>query len=157
MMDPDLISQADHIPVLLEPILENISPVGGVWIDATFGAGGYTRALLDAGAEFVFAIDRDPNVFSLAENWVDQYTGRIELINDVFSNLEKYADSVDGVVFDLGVSSMQLDQANRGFSFSKEGPLDMRMSKKGSMAADLINFASEKTLSDILYFFGEDC
>ena len=82
MMDPGLISQADHIPVLLEPILENISPVGGVWIDATFGAGGYTRALLDAGAEFVFAIDRDPNVFSLAENWVDQYTGRIKLIND---------------------------------------------------------------------------
>ena len=156
MMEPDLISQADHIPVLLEPILENISPVGGVWIDATFGAGGYTRALLDAGAEFVFAIDRDPNVFSLAENWVDQYTGRIEFINDVFSNLEKYADSVDGVVFDLGVSSMQLDQANRGFSFSKEGPLDMRMSQKGSMAADLINFASEKTLSDILYFFGEE-
>ena len=156
MMEPDLISQADHIPVLLEPILENISPVGGVWIDATFGAGGYTRALLDAGAEFVFAIDRDPNVFSLAENWVDQYSGRIELINDVFSNLEKYADSVDGVVFDLGVSSMQLDQANRGFSFSKEGPLDMRMSQKGSMAADLINFASEKTLSDILYFFGEE-
>ena len=156
MMDSDLISQADHIPVLLKPMLENISPVRGAWVDATFGAGGYTRALLDAGAEFVFAIDRDPNVFSLAENWVDQYTGRIELINDVFSNLEKYADSVDGVVFDLGVSSMQLDKATRGFSFMQDGPLDMRMSQIGRTAADLVNSASEKMLSNILYFFGEE-
>ena len=156
MMDPDLISQADHIPVLIEPIIENISPVTGVWVDATFGAGGYTRALLDAGAEFVFAIDRDPNVFSLAEKWLGQYSGRIELINDVFSNLEKYVDDVNGVVFDLGVSSMQLDQATRGFSFLKEGPLDMRMSQTGPTAADLVNSASEKTLSNILYFFGEE-
>jgi 16S rRNA (cytosine1402-N4)-methyltransferase len=78
------------------------------------------------------------------------------LINDVFSNLEKYADSVDGVVFDLGVSSMQLDQATRGFSFLKEGPLDMRMSQTGPTAADLVNSASEKTLSNILYFLGEE-
>ena len=156
MMDLDLIAKADHIPVLIEPIIENISPVTGVWIDATFGAGGYTRALLDAGAEFVFAIDRDPNVFSMAEKWLGQYSGRIELINDVFSNLEKYVDEVNGVVFDLGVSSMQLDQANRGFSFLKEGPLDMRMSHAGPTAADLVNFASEKILSNILYFFGEE-
>ena len=156
MMDPDLISQADHIPVLMEPIVENISPVTGIWVDATFGAGGYTKALLDAGAEFVFAIDRDPNVFSLAENWLGQYSGRIELINDVFSNLEKYVDDVNGIVFDLGVSSMQLDQAKRGFSFLKEGPLDMRMSQTGPTAADLINSAPEKILSDILYFFGEE-
>ena len=156
MMDLDLIAKADHIPVLIEPIIENISPVTGVWIDATFGAGGYTRALLDAGAEFVFAIDRDPNVFSMAEKWLGQYSGRIELINDVFSNLEKYVDEVNGVVFDLGVSSMQLDQANRGFSFLKEGPLDMRMSHTGPTAADLVNFASEKILRNILYFFGEE-
>ena len=156
MMDLDLIAKADHIPVLIEPIIENISPVTGVWVDATFGAGGYTRALLDAGAEFVFAIDRDPNVFSMAEKWLGQYSGRIELINDVFSNLEKYVDEVNGVVFDLGVSSMQLDQANRGFSFLKEGPLDMRMSHTGPTAADLVNFASEKILSNILYFFGEE-
>ena len=84
------------------------------------------------------------------------YSGRIELINDVFSNLEKYVDDVNGVVFDLGVSSMQLDQATRGFSFLKEGPLDMRMSQTGPTAADLVNSASEKTLSDILYFFGEE-
>ena len=87
MMDPDLISQADHIPVLIEQIVEIISPVKGIWVDATFGAGGYTRALLDAGAEFVFAIDRDPSVFSLAEKWLGQYSGRVELINDVFSSL----------------------------------------------------------------------
>ena len=152
MVDLDLISKADHIPVLIEPIIENISPVTGVWVDATFGAGGYTRALLDAGAEFVFAIDRDPNVFSLAEKWLGQYSGRIQLINDVFSNLEKYVDDVNGVVFDLGVSSMQLDEAARGFSFLKEGPLDMRMSQTGSTAADLVNTSSEKTLSNILYF-----
>ena len=156
MVDLDLISKADHIPVLLEPIIENISPVTGVWVDATFGAGGYTRALLDAGAEFVFAIDRDPNVFSLAEKWLGQYPGRIELINDVFSSLEKYVDDVNGVVFDLGVSSMQLDEATRGFSFLKEGPLDMRMSQTGSTAADLVNTSSEKTLSNILYFYGEE-
>ena len=156
MIDPGLISQADHIPVLIEPIVENISPVTGIWVDATFGAGGYTKALLDAGAEFVFAIDRDPNVFSRADYWLGHYSGRIELINDVFSNLEKYVNDVNGVVFDLGVSSMQLDQATRGFSFLKEGPLDMRMSQTGPTAADLVNSASEKKLSDILYFFGEE-
>jgi 16S rRNA (cytosine1402-N4)-methyltransferase len=156
MMDLDLISKTDHIPVLIEPIIKSISPVRGVWIDATFGAGGYSRALLDAGADFVFAIDRDPNVFSLAEKWLNKYSGRIELINDVFSNLEKHADDVNGVVFDLGVSSMQLDQAARGFSFLKEGPLDMRMSQTGPTAADLVNSVSEKILGNILYFFGEE-
>ena len=130
MMDPDLISQADHIPVLLEPILENISPVGGVWIDATFGAGGYTRALLDAGAEFVFAIDRDPNVFSLAENWVDQYSGRIELINDVFSNLEKYADSVDGVVLTLASLQCSLIRQIEVFHFRKRARLTCECHKR---------------------------
>jgi 16S rRNA (cytosine1402-N4)-methyltransferase len=156
MVDLDLVSKADHIPVLIEPIIENISPVTGVWVDATFGAGGYTRALLEAGAEFVFAIDRDPSTFSMAEQWLGQYPGKIKLIKDVFSNLENYVDDVNGVVFDLGVSSMQLDEATRGFSFLKEGPLDMRMSQTGPTAADLVNFASEKTLSDILYFFGEE-
>ena len=156
MVDLDLVSKTDHIPVLIEPIIENISPVTGVWVDATFGAGGYTRALLDAGAEFVFAIDRDPSVFSLAEKWLGQYSGRVELINDVFSSLEKYVDDVNGVVFDLGFSSMQIDEPTRGFSFLKEGPLDMRMSQSGPTAADLVNTVSEKTLSDILYFFGEE-
>ena len=156
MVDLDLASKADHIPVLIEPIIENISPVTGVWVDATFGAGGYTKALLEAGADFVFAIDRDPNVFSLAEKWSGHYPGKVKLINDVFSNLENYVDDVNGVVFDLGVSSMQLDEATRGFSFLKEGPLDMRMSQTGPTAADLVNSASEKTLSNILYFFGEE-
>ena len=156
MIDRELISKADHVPVLLEPILENISPVRGIWVDATFGAGSYTRALLDAGADFVFAIDRDPSVFSLAEDWLSRYSGRVQCINDVFSNLEKYTDQVHGVVFDLGVSSMQLDQAHRGFSFLKEGPLDMRMSQTGPTAADLVNSTSEKVLGNILYFFGEE-
>ena len=156
MMDLDLTSKTDHVPVLIGPIIENISPVTGVWVDATFGAGGYTKALLDAGAEFVFAIDRDPNVFSLAKKWLNHYPDRIEFVNDVFSNLEKYVDDVNGVVFDLGVSSMQLDQATRGFSFLKEGPFDMRMSQTGPTAADLVNSASEKMLSNILYFFGEE-
>ena len=102
MVDLDLVSKADHIPVLIEPIIENISPVTGIWVDATFGAGGYTRALLEAGAEFVFAIDRDPSTFSMAEKWSSQYPGKIKLIKDVFSNLENYVDDVNGVVFDLG-------------------------------------------------------
>ena len=117
MMDLDLISKTDHIPVLIEPIIKNISPVRGVWIDATFGAGGYSRALLDAGADFVFAIDRDPNVFSLAEKWLNKYSGRIELINDVFSNLEKYVDDVDGVVFDLAFHLCSLIRQSEGFHF----------------------------------------
>ena len=146
-----------HIPVLLRPILAAIAPVTGVWLDGTFGAGGYARGLLDAGAETVIGIDRDPSAFALAASWADSYGSRLRLIEGTFSNLDSLASQpLDGVVLDLGVSSMQLNQAQRGFSFAKDGPLDMRMGADGPTAADLVNGSSEEHLADILYHFGEE-
>lgn len=146
-----------HIPVLLGPILEAVAPVAGVWVDGTFGAGGYSRGLLNAGAARVIGIDRDPSVFRMAEAWKGEYGDRLELVEGTFSDLDSLAgEPVDGVVLDLGVSSMQLDQAERGFSFQKDGPLDMRMSDAGMTAADLVNTASEAELADILFHYGEE-
>jgi 16S rRNA (cytosine1402-N4)-methyltransferase len=134
-----------------------VAPVTGHWIDGTFGAGGYTRALLDAGADKVTAIDRDPTVFALASAWASAYGARLTLAEGRFSDLDRLAgEPADGVVLDLGVSSMQLDQADRGFSFRKDGPLDMRMEGVGATAADLVNTASEGDLADILYHYGEE-
>ncbi|MEX5727056.1 16S rRNA (cytosine1402-N4)-methyltransferase [Rhodovulum iodosum] len=148
---------APHIPVLLRPLLEAISPVSGLWLDGTFGAGGYARGLLEAGAERVIGIDRDPSVFRLAESWAAEYGDRLTLVEGTFSQLDSYGDApLDGVVLDLGVSSMQLDQAERGFSFTRDGPLDMRMGASGPSAADLVNGESEEALADILYHFGEE-
>ncbi len=147
---------APHIPVLLPSILRAVSPVEGEWIDGTFGAGGYTRGLLEAGAARVVAIDRDPLAFELAAAWADGFKDRLMLQPGVFSRMDAYADQVDGVVLDLGVSSMQLDLAARGFSFMKDGPLDMRMSQEGPSAADLVNSAPADTLADILFHYGEE-
>src|SRR5690606_5375644 len=105
-----------HVPVLLSPLVAAVSPVTGVWLDGTFGAGGYTRALLEAGAARVIAIDRDPTVFDLARPWAARYGDRLQLVEGRFSDLDRHAGApVDGVVLDLGVSSMQLDTAERGF------------------------------------------
>jgi 16S rRNA (cytosine1402-N4)-methyltransferase len=143
-------TDAPHVPVLLEPILKAIAPVKGRWIDGTFGAGGYARALLDAGATQVFGIDRDPDVFGRAKVWSSKYDGRLHLIDGTFADMNALVDApVDGVVLDIGVSSMQIDQPERGFSFQKDGPLDMRMSKSGQSAADLVNRATEAELADI--------
>jgi 16S rRNA (cytosine1402-N4)-methyltransferase len=128
-------SDDPHIPVLIDAIVRECSPVTGVWLDGTLGAGGYTRELLKAGAERVIGVDRDPLASDL-----DELAG----------------EPLDGVVLDLGVSSMQLDQAERGFSFMKDGPLDMRMSQSGDSAADLVNTADEGVLADILYHYGEE-
>ncbi|MEM8593014.1 MAG: 16S rRNA (cytosine(1402)-N(4))-methyltransferase RsmH [Pseudomonadota bacterium] len=147
---------APHIPVLLDPILELCAPIKGVWVDGTFGAGGYTRGLLEAGANRVIAIDRDPLVFDLAKSWAADYGDRLELVEATFSDLDSHADDVDGVVLDLGVSSMQIDQAQRGFSFMKDGPLDMRMSQEGRSAADIVADASEAELANILFHYGEE-
>ncbi|MDU9002552.1 16S rRNA (cytosine(1402)-N(4))-methyltransferase RsmH [Sedimentitalea todarodis] len=145
-----------HIPVLLRPLLAAVSPVGGIWLDGTFGAGGYTRGLLDAGADKVVAVDRDPLAFDMAKGWADQYGDRLVMQSGVFSRMDEYASALDGVVLDLGVSSMQLDQAERGFSFMRDGPLDMRMSQSGPSAADLVNEADESVLADILFHYGEE-
>lgn len=147
---------APHIPVLLRPLLQAVAPVSGVWLDGTFGAGGYTRALLAAGASKVIAVDRDPSVFAMAAEWAEPYGDRLEMVEGTFSHLDKHGADLDGVVLDIGVSSMQLDQAERGFSFMKDGPLDMRMSAQGMTAADLVNEADEATLADILYTYGEE-
>lgn len=146
-----------HIPVLLRPLLEAVAPVSGDWADGTFGAGGYTRGLLDAGADWVCGIDRDPMVFDMAAGWAGDYGDRLALREGTFSEMDTLAGKLlDGVVLDLGVSSMQLDLAERGFSFMKDGPLDMRMSQSGPSAADLVNEADEGTLADILYHYGEE-
>ncbi len=146
-----------HIPVLLGPLLKAVAPVSGIWVDGTFGAGGYARGLLAAGADAVIGIDRDPSVFRMAEEWAEEYGDRLRLVEGTFSELDELADDpVDGVVLDLGVSSMQLDQAERGFSFQKDGPLDMRMGDTGPTAADFVNTASETEIADVLYHYGEE-
>ncbi|UWR23606.1 16S rRNA (cytosine(1402)-N(4))-methyltransferase RsmH [Sulfitobacter sp. S190] len=147
---------APHIPVLLRPILAAVAPVEGVWLDGTFGAGGYTRGLLDAGAARVIAVDRDPLAFEMAAPWAGDYGDRLVMQQGVFSRMDSYAQDLDGVVLDLGVSSMQLDLAERGFSFMRDGPLDMRMSQDGPSAADLVNEASEEELANIIFLYGEE-
>ncbi len=143
-----------HIPVLLDPLLAAVAPVGGHWCDGTFGAGGYARGLLAAGAARVTGIDRDPLAIRLAAAQPDP---RLTVVQGTFSDLDRLAGTgLDGVVLDLGVSSMQLDLAERGFSFAKDGPLDMRMGQEGPTAADLLNTAPEGRIADILYLYGEE-
>ena len=154
---PGPLTQDPHIPVLIEAILRNSASVTGVWLDGTLGAGGYARALLAAGAERVIGVDRDPLALAMAESWAVGYGARVRLEAGTFSDLETLAgEPLDGGVLDLGVSSMQLDQAERGFSFLRDGPLDMRMSQDGPTAADLVNMADEGVLADILYNYGEE-
>ncbi len=148
---------APHVPVLLGPLLERVAPVSGLWLDGTLGAGGYARGLLDAGAERVIGVDRDPLALDLAREWGAPYGDRLTLVHGNFRDLDAHADApLDGVVLDLGVSSMQIDRPERGFSFMKDGPLDMRMSQEGPRAADIVNTADEKALADILYHYGEE-
>ncbi|WP_394154038.1 16S rRNA (cytosine(1402)-N(4))-methyltransferase RsmH [Loktanella salsilacus] len=149
-------SDAPHIPVLINAILDACAPIHGTWLDGTFGAGGYTRHLLDAGAERVIAVDRDPLAFEMAQDWIGDYGDRIVPVAGTFSKLDEYAQNLDGVVLDLGVSSMQLDLAERGFSFMRDGPLDMRMSQTGFSAADLVNMKDESEIADIIYLYGEE-
>ncbi len=155
-------SDAPHLPVMLTEVLDALRPVaGGVFVDGTFGAGGYTRAILDAADCRVFAIDRDPTAIANGQGMIKQYGGRLALLEGRFGGMEALlegagAPAPDGVVLDIGVSSMQLDQAERGFSFMREGPLDMRMAKAGATAADAVNLLSQERLADIIYIFGEE-
>jgi 16S rRNA (cytosine1402-N4)-methyltransferase len=155
-------SLSRHIPVLGREALARLEPRGGgIYVDATFGAGGYSRAILDIDNTRVIGIDRDRIAISGGFELVDRSAGRLTLIEDRFSNLAEICSSqgitaVDGVVMDIGVSSMQLDQAARGFSFRSQGPLDMRMGQAGPTAADVIAKASEADLANIIYIFGEE-
>jgi len=148
---------ARHIPVLLSGVLEMLQPVAGkVIVDGTFGAGGYTRALLDAGADVV-AIDRDPDAIATGRSLETVSSGRLRLVEAPFSRLDECAGgAVDGVVLDIGVSSMQLDEAERGFSFRHDGPLDMRMAQSGLTAADAVNTFKTGDLTRIFGILGEE-
>jgi 16S rRNA (cytosine1402-N4)-methyltransferase len=153
---------ARHIPVLAHEALHYLSPHdGGVYIDGTFGAGGYSRAILAAADCRVIGIDRDQSAIARGFDLVEEAKGRLTLVEDRFSSLDDVAnsaghDSVDGVVLDIGVSSMQLDEAHRGFSFRYDAPLDMRMGKDGPSAADLVASASERNLAAIIATLGEE-
>jgi 16S rRNA (cytosine1402-N4)-methyltransferase len=148
---------APHVPVLLQEVLSALAPLDGAHIvDGTFGAGGYSRALLAAGAN-VTGIDRDPNVRPFADALAQEFPSRFRFVAGAFAGLDQLAAApVDGVVLDLGVSSMQLDEAGRGFSFSREGPLDMRMAGEGESAADLVNQLDETSLANLLFAYGEE-
>jgi 16S rRNA (cytosine1402-N4)-methyltransferase len=151
-----------HVPVLGREAVEMLAPHdGGIYLDATFGAGGYSQALLEAADTRVVGIDRDRTAIAGGFDLVDRSSGRLVLVEDQFSNLADICaaqgiDRVDGVVMDVGVSSMQIDDAGRGFSFRLDGPLDMRMGHGGATAADVVARASEADLARIIYIFGEE-
>jgi 16S rRNA (cytosine1402-N4)-methyltransferase len=151
-----------HLPVMLHEMIGWLSPRdNATYIDGTFGAGGYSHAILQAADCRVFAIDRDPSTRVFAEKLEAQFPDRFVWLLGNFADMCALVSvhgitAVDGVVLDLGVSSMQLDQAGRGFSFKNDGPLDMRMSQEGIDAATLVNTASEAELADILYYYGEE-
>jgi 16S rRNA (cytosine1402-N4)-methyltransferase len=153
---------ARHIPVLVGPALDLLAVRdGGIYIDATFGGGGYTSAILAAADARIIAIDRDREAVARGADLVAHAGGRLTLVEGRFSELDEIARrfghaAVDGVVLDLGVSSMQLDEAGRGFSFRLEGPLDMRMGAEGPSAADVVAHASERDLADIVFHLGEE-
>ena len=152
---------ASHIPVLLDEVIAALDPKAGeTHVDGTFGAGGYTRAILRTGA-CVIAFDRDPDAIDAGRALEAENDGALTLVADRFSRLaealrERGVDQVDGVTLDIGVSSMQLDQAERGFSFQADGPLDMRMEQSGMSAADFVNEADESDIADVLHALGEE-
>ncbi|WP_024588708.1 16S rRNA (cytosine(1402)-N(4))-methyltransferase RsmH [Aliihoeflea sp. 2WW] len=148
---------ARHIPVLLAEVLDALRiEAGQTIIDGTFGAGGYTRAILEAGANVV-AIDRDPTAIAAGRVMEAEISGRLRLVEGPFSALDQYVEgTVDGVVLDIGVSSMQIDEAERGFSFRHDGPLDMRMSGNGASAADVVNSYKLGDLARVFGFLGEE-
>jgi 16S rRNA (cytosine1402-N4)-methyltransferase len=153
-------SQAPHVPVLIDEVIAALAVHdGGAAVDGTFGAGGYTRAMLSAGAGRVIAFDRDPDAIDEGRSLVPD--SRLTLINERFSQMdrvlaERGIEPVDAIALDIGVSSMQLDRADRGFSFSADGPLDMRMSRSGLTAAEFLNAADEAEIARILRDYGEE-
>ena len=159
-MSPE--TAAPHVPVLLAEVIAGLAVADGeTHVDGTFGAGGYTKAILEKGAARVFAFDRDPDAIREGEKVAASCGGRLTLVPDRFSRMrqalaDREVETVDGVTLDIGVSSMQIDQAERGFSFQSDGPLDMRMERQGRSAADFLNEASEEEIADVLYVYGEE-
>ena len=151
-----------HVPVLLAEVVESLQPLGGkVVFDGTFGGGGYTEALLKAGAKCVIATDRDPQAIKRGQHLKEKYGERLVLVKSCFSEITKVVQEVgynecDGIVLDLGFSSDQLDDHKRGFAFQHDGPLDMRMASEGVSASDVVNTYSEEKLADIFWRYGEE-
>ena len=155
-------SAYSHDPVLIDEVIAALQPrAGGKYVDGTFGAGGYSRALLDAADCKVWAIDRDPDVIHHAREIVTEYEGRLTVLKGRFGDMrpllaDQGVEAVDGIALDLGVSSIQLDDGERGFSFRSDGPLDMRQSRDGLSAADIVNETDESVLADIIFKYGEE-
>ena len=146
-----------HVPVMLAEVLETLSPRDGAhYVDGTFGGGGYASAILEAADCRVLGIDRDPAAIARGQALVQRFGGRLTLVQGEFSRMGEFTLATDGVVLDLGVSSFQFDEPARGFSFREDGPLDMRMSLSGESAADIVNGADERTLSQIIARYGEE-
>ena len=155
-------TQQRHVPVMLDEVLRALGPKSGaIYVDGTFGAGGYTRAILEAADCRVVALDRDPAAIAGGQGLAAEFVGRLTLVEGRFGVMSEHLASlglekVQGVVLDVGVSSMQLDEAARGFSFMREGPLDMRMSQAGQSAADVVNTYSPEMLAKVIFLFGEE-
>jgi 16S rRNA (cytosine1402-N4)-methyltransferase len=151
-----------HVPVMLPEVLRLLAPRnGGIYLDGTFGGGGYAQAILESAPCTLWAIDRDPDAIARGASLVARYPGRLHLIHGRFGNMldllaERGVTALDGVVLDVGVSSFQIDDPARGFSFRGDGPLDMRMERAGPTAADLVNALPERELADVLFEFGEE-
>src|SRR6195952_541066 len=146
-----------HLPVMLNEVLEMLSPRDGAqYVDGTFGGGGYASAILEAADCTVLGIDRDPDAIARGQKLVERFAGRLTLLQGEFSNMDQFTQASDGVVLDLGVSSFQFDQPARGFSFREDGPLDMRMSLSGESAADFVNSADHPTLASVIARLGEE-
>jgi 16S rRNA (cytosine1402-N4)-methyltransferase len=162
MSSQEQATSARHVPVMLDEVLRHLGVRdGGIYVDGTFGAGGYARAILNAAECRVFGIDRDPDAIRAGASLVAESGGRLKLLHGRFGDLAALLDAegiteVDGVVLDVGVSSMQIDDAARGFSFLRDGPLDMRMSKEGPSAADAVNTLAPAELGNIIAVFGEE-
>ncbi|WP_169568424.1 16S rRNA (cytosine(1402)-N(4))-methyltransferase RsmH [Sneathiella limimaris] len=154
--------KSPHISVMLGEVLEILSPQEGeIILDGTFGAGGYSRAFLNFAPCQVYGIDRDPRAIEIGKKMEVEFEGRFAILEGTFGEMEELLarqgiDKVHGIALDIGVSSMQLDEAERGFSFMQDGPLDMRMSRDGQTAADVVNQESEEELSRIIFRYGEE-
>ena len=149
---------ARHVPVLLDEVIDALAIIPGeTHVDGTYGAGGYSAAMLEAGA-IVHAFDQDPDAIATGQKMVDDANGKLTLHHARYSEMAEILvdEDIDGVTLDIGVSSMQLDQAERGFSFQKDGPLDMRMARDGQSAADFLNEADEEMIADVIYRYGEE-